>query len=259
MYNDYLNFLNTIDNIESINFKSNEKYNAILEHVSYDSGKEYLTFIENEHSYISFQNILEFVNINDAYGVPNMEKFECNNGKILYCSPTSLRYVYHSLTILNYYKDLNIDSIVEVGCGYGGLFLAISYFSKLLNIKINNYHLIDFPDVCTLIKKYIKINENVIDNKINYFLHSCYDYKNTLLEKDLFLISNYCFTEISIENRNDYIENLFDKIKNGFIIWQTIFGLDISYTGIIKKSIKQIIDEKPQTANLVQKNYFVYF
>ena len=75
----------------------------------------------------------------------------------------------------------------------------------------------------------------------------------------LFLNSNYCFTEIPGENRNGYINKLFSKIKNGFIIWQTIFGLDISKVNTINKSIKNIIEEKPQTANAQYPNFFVYF
>ena len=261
MYNEYLSFVANINdnNIKSINFKSNNEYNHILEHVSYEQGKQYLNLIENEFSYISYKNILEFININDKYGIPNKFHFEYKNGEMLYCSPTSLRYIYHSLIILNYFKETKLKSMVEIGCGYGGLFIAICYFSKVLNIEINNYHLIDFPYVCNLIKNYIKINENELENKINFVLHDCNNYKNTCLENDLFLISNYCFSEITDENRNNYIEHLFDKIKNGFIIWQTVFGLDINKTVIIKKSIQQIVEEKPQTASVEKKNYFVYF
>jgi len=262
MYNDYILFLKNItpDNVREFNFKSNNKYNTILEHVSYDQGKQYLTLIENEFSEITFELLEKYVKLNDTYGNPNCENFTSKNGQILVSSATSLRYIYHALLILNYLKEVNLKSIVEVGCGYGGLYLAICYFSDILNIEINNYHFIDFPEVNKLIDNYIKINETSLNKKINYYLHNCFEYGDSIKEdNELFLISNYCFTEISQEHRTNYINKLFNKVKNGFIIWQTCFGLEISYVESINKDIKQITKENPQTASEYKPNYFVYF
>ena len=131
MYMNYLNFIRTINknNIHNINFKSNEKYNSILEHVSIEQGIEYLNLIKIEFEYITYENIIGFVNINDKYGFPSKYNFEYTpNHEMIHASPTSLRYIYHSLIILNHFKKTNLTSIVEIGCGYGGLFLAICYF-----------------------------------------------------------------------------------------------------------------------------------
>jgi len=259
MYEKYLNYVGNIDINEILksNFKSTNQYNCILEHVSYELGLQYLKLIENEFSNIKQDDIIIFIKQNDKYGCPNIGNFTCKDGKIISCSPTSLRYVYHSLIILEHFKKTNLTSIVEVGCGYGGLFLAICYFSKILNIKIDNYYLIDFPEVCNLIDNYLKINAEFVN--INYSLHNCNEYGKNIAEKDLFLISNYCFTEITSENRNNYIINLFEKIKNGFIIWQTCLGADIGDIKLIKKNIINVIYEKPQTAFLEKPNFFVYF
>jgi hypothetical protein len=146
--------------------------------------------------------------------------------------------------------------MVEIGCGYGGLFIAICYFSKLLNINIENYYIIDFPEVCSLIDNYIKLNSEIINTK--YSLHYCNKYGKDITEEKLFLISNYCFTEISEEHRNNYISEIFNKIKNGFIVWQTVFGLRIDKLNIINKNIENVFEEKPQTCTPENKNYFVY-
>jgi hypothetical protein len=258
MYHDYISFVKTINetNIQNINFKTNSQYNNILEHVTYEEGKQYLKLIENEFDYVTFDNINDFVKINDKYGNPELKMFVNKDGKNLISSSTSLRYVYHSLLILDYYKNTKLLSMVEIGCGYGGLCLAINYFSNLLNIKIDNYYLIDLPEVCNLIDNYLKLNKENI--QINYSLNNCYEYGKNINENNLFLISNYCFTEIEDEHREKYIKYLFDKIQNGFICWQTCFGLNINETTILNKKITKLVLEKPQTS-IHGPNYFVYF
>ena len=262
MYSNYTKFVNDIINSDNFSFKSNKLYNSILEHVSVEQGKSYIfliqQFILENFPEITFENINEYLLINDKFGYPTKENFVYNDKEIL-CSPTSLRYVLHSLVILKHIKDTNSTKIVEVGCGYGGLFLAINYFSKLLNIKIDNYYFIDLPEIINLIKKYLLLNEKNININITYSFHSANSYGNDIDDNNLFLISNYCFTEIDSEHRNNYINYLFPKLTNGFIIWQTVFNLPISNVNMIKKNIINIVEEYPQTASQDNKNYFVYF
>jgi len=160
MYSNYTEYLKTINNVAQSNFKSNPIYIDMLDHVSFDLGCEYLKLIETEFPYITKEQIIEFLNINDKYGNP--VKYNFNNDKIN-GNATSIRYIYHALLILNYYKNINSTEIVELGCGYGGLFLALCFYSKILNIKINKYYFIDFPEACNLIKNYISLNKNVFD------------------------------------------------------------------------------------------------
>ena len=261
MYNNYLRYLNSIldQNIKNLDFKCNKDYIQILEHVNYDLGVEYIEFIENEFgNIISFENISDFININDKYGSPLTFLFHfLFYNKNIRCSPSNLRYIYHALVILHHFKKTNLKSIVEIGCGYGGLCLAIVFFANILNIEINEYHLCDFPEVCHLTNRYLKIN-NI---NIKFIFHDCHQYGQTIHNNELYLISNYCFTAISDEHRQNYVKYLFDKIKHGFIVWQTFFGVDIQHaSAIIKKPILSIIEEKPQTCNdKVKKNYFVSF
>lgn len=260
MYNNYLTYLKSISdqNLEKLDFKSNEHYTEILEHVNYDLGVQYVELIENEFGkIISFENISNFIEKNDKYGFPKTFVFDFRSyQKNITCSPSTLRYIYHALVILDHFKKTGMKSIVEIGCGYGGLCMAIIFFADLLNIQIDEYHLCDFPDVCHLIDKYLKIN-NI---QIKYILHDCNQYGQTISNHELYLISNYCFTTISDEDRQKYVKYLFDKIKHGFLIWQTVFGAEIEFaTTIIKKSITCIIGEKPQTCNHHKKNHFVLF
>jgi len=264
MYNSYINYAQNITqhNISTINFKSNNNYNGILEHVSNEQGKEYIDLINETITSvfpeISIEDIKGYLILNDKYGDPKKHTFILSDNSTVRCSPTSLRYVYHSLLILHYYKFRNNKlDIVEVGCGYGGLFLAINHFAPILNISIGHYYFIDLPEICDLINNYISAHRDMIN--ISYSTHSAFKYGSEIDKTDLFLISNYCFTEIEQKHRDKYIEILFPKVMHGFIVWQTIFGLPIAYTSMLYKQIYKIEEESPQTATVMQKNHFVYF
>ena len=195
MYSGYQNIVSNIINTNNLDFKSNKSYNSILEHVSYEQGKSYISLIiriiNEEFKEISFENINNYLLMNDKYGNPTKHKFMYNNFEIN-CSPTSLRYVFHSLLILKYFKNVNTKKIVEVGCGYGGLFLSINHFAKILNVEIDKYYFIDLPVVTNLIKKYLELHNNNIN--INYSIESAYNYGTDINDNELFFISNYCFT-----------------------------------------------------------------
>jgi hypothetical protein len=150
-----------------------------------------------------------------------------------------------------------LKHIVEIGCGYGGLFLAINFFAHELNIQIDEYFLIDLEDNINLINMYLMEHSNVIN--INYITKKAHNYGADIDSNDLFLISNYCFTEIDNISRNRYIEYLFDKVVSGYIIWQTYFGVTKHDVDILNKNIIDISDELPQTADEICKNYIVLF
>jgi hypothetical protein len=256
MYKDYEKVIELFLNydISNVVFKNNNYYNGILEHVSCEQGIKYLELILNEFPNISYEYIVEFVKINDRIGFPKKYTYIINNTQ-LECSPSSLRYIYHSLLILKHYKEKNQKEIVELGCGYGGLFLAISFFSNILEINIEKYYMIDLPIVCKLISKYLELNKDFIS--IKYEILESSEYGSNLHSKDLFLVSNYCFSEIEKVHRDLYIKNLFPKINSGFVIWQTSFT-PFHYADEIFKN-KIVKEEKPQTANETLKNYFIYF
>ena len=261
MYDKFMNYVAENDHvpISDFRFKTHDSFTYILEHVSNEKGAEYLALIETEFREIHEKNIQEFVTINDKYGCPNVYHYRMKSGKNIIASPTTLRYIYHALLILKHYQATqSTQSMVEVGCGYGGLFLAICYYSKCLNIVIGGgYYMIDFPQVGRLIHKYLKAHEETINN-IHYQIHDCSKYGNDM-ENNLFFISNYCFTEISEEVRQKYITLLFPKVQHGFIIWQTVFQVPIYKTNTLLKTIWNVEEERPQTTSQEYKNYFVRF
>ena len=262
-YQNYINYITSITDLSNSDFKKNPNYTEILEHVSYELGIQYLNLIELEFTNINYNNIIDYININDKYGNTNKYTYTYKQNRFL-SSPTSLRYIYHALVILQHYKNTNCKNMVEVGCGYGGLCLAINFFSKINNVCIDNYNIIDIPEVVNLIKKYIILNKSYIQTNMIY--HNSDTYGSDVADNMLFFISNYCYTEISEIYNKNYSHILLPKVKNGFIAWQsspTTFPIE-NANKITGKLISSIIEEKPQTVSSSAKicgytNYFVYF
>lgn len=262
MYNNYTNYLTNVNDTIISSFKSNMAYKGILEHVSFDHGQQYLQLILNEFSFINEEKIKNYCVLNDKYGMPNKRNF-AKDGFVINCSPTSLRYVYHSLLILKHLKETNCNNIVEVGCGYGGLCLAINYFMSDFEVNVEMYNIIDLSQPLNLIKKYLSLHKEFI--KTNMAFHYSSTYGKSIENNKLFFISNYCYTEISKEYNSNYTTILMPKVLHGFIIWQN-GGNKGSYPvknakDIIKKEIKNVEEERPQTdaGHDIYKNYFVYF
>ena len=139
----------------------------------------------------------------------------------------------------------NID-IIEIGGGYGGLCFYIYKLAHLFNIKINTYSIFDLQIVLALQKKYLE-NLNIIN--VNYVeLDNIQNiYKNS------FLISNYAFSEISLDLQKKYTNNVLNPyISYGFLTWNFID----TYNFIDNKNMT-IETEIPLTGS--KKNKYIYF
>jgi hypothetical protein len=255
MYSNYLKYIEGIidDDDESMTFKSNPEYNIVLENVTKNSGTDYLILIEQEFPEVSFQSIRSFININDKYGGSMKSIFTTTSMKLLYCSPTNFRYIYHALLILKKIKDEQLTEIVELGSGYGGLCLAIQFFSKLLDISIKNYTMVELNEPARLIQKYMNMHIEhlhipltIVDDKLDGYEKG---------DNQLF-VSNYCFTAINQTYRKIYIDTIIKDSESGFIVWQTCFGQTKESANLLLKKL-DIFEEKPQTAPLYAKNLFV--
>jgi hypothetical protein len=272
LYQAYINYIKelNLNDLSNSNFKSNPIYNAMLEHVTYELGEEYLSLILTEFSNITYENIIDFCHINDKYGGTNKVTYFYNDNKQrtwpkknIHCSPSSLRYIYHALIIIDHYKNTLCENIVEIGCGYGGLCLAINFFAKLNNIYIKDYNIVDIKEVCNLIEKYLDINRSHVHTNIIY--HTSDTYGQNIINNNLFLISNYCYTEIDQYDNKKYTDILLAKSIHGFFVWQN-GGANGAYPieqaeQITGKKIMNVIEEKPQTDTDtgIHKNYFVYY
>jgi hypothetical protein len=115
--------------------------------------------------------------------------------------------------------------------------------------------MIDFPEVCNLIKKYLNYHKDNIH--IEYELHDSSMFGSDIEDENLYFISNYCFTEIHEEYRQKYVSSLFNRVKDGFILWQNN-GVSIENIPKYISAIYEIEPEKPNTC-LDGKNYHVFF
>jgi len=242
-YSGYCSFITSISDRGDLNsFKSSNEYRGILEHVSPEYGSEYIEYI-NEYTNITEEDMEGFCRINDSIGNPIVTDYG-----FITASPTSLRYIFHSHIIFRHIQSLNHTSvdIVEVGGGYGGLCLAIHYFSKRYNIRINSYTIVDLKAASDLQRLYLE--KTIPEANIR-----CVDaetFGKNIDRNNMFLISNYCFSEISAEYQKQYITHLFPKVAHGFMAWNCIepynFGFNI-----------RIEEERPNTGGMYNK--YIYF
>jgi len=247
-YSDYVKTLCETKNLA--NFKQNPKYTYMLEHVSYSHGYGYIKEILSKTK-ITKDEIKEFCNKNDSIGEPN---------KVVYdeylpdfsVSPTSLRYIYHSHLILTHMKAIeqitnkHQTEIIELGGGYGGLCIAIHHFAQKYEVNIKSYKICDLPNIIDFQKIYL----NIVEPSLQIEFINAFTYGEHINCNSMFLISNYCFSELSKENQNHYIKNLFPKVSHGFIAWNFIplynFGFNMHDE-----------PEVPNTGN--DCNKYVYF
>lgn len=202
-------------------FKKHPKYNHILEHVCDDYGYHYLRvildFFEIPPYYVQL-----FGKMNDEQGNPQKTLYRELGVEI---SPTSLRYICHALIILSHMKSCNLSkvNVVEVGCGYGGLALAISFFCGRFQITIDEYTCIDLPGPLKLQQQYLQGASIPLQMRFE----SAHTFGRNLERNDYFLISNYCFSEISDDLQKKYLQILFPKCTHGFLTWNHIDVYDI--------------------------------
>ncbi len=225
-------------------FKSDPAYNVILEHVSEDLGEEYLSLIKGEFSTVYDDNkkiLIELAKENDRYGKPA----KCSISDFTVCSPTNLRYIYHSLLILKAAKSWGKDAIdmIEIGGGYGGLCYYLHRLSDVFDVTIKSYSIFDIPTVCKLQKEYLRSFSIDIQ---------AFGVDEFELNKDSFLVSNYAFSELPEDLRGDYTDRIISPFAScGFLAWNMIDVYDF-----VSNADIDIYEERPLTGN---KNKFVYF
>jgi len=251
IYEKYTNYIKEIikNDKKKWDFKSNELYNHILEHIPKIIGYQYFSEIKKNfyNFYINNKNFLiKLCNKNDMYGKPL--KIEFNN--FTKCSSTNLRYILHSLLILTFMKKNNLKyiDIIEIGGGYGGLSFYLHNISRLFNIKIKSYCIFDLPNVSLLQKSYLKaLNAS---NNMNFYQID--NYKD--LKPNSFLISNYAFSEISMVLQKEYTLKILNPyVSYGFLIWNIIPIYDFIDNKIISHEL-----EYPDTSRN-KTNYYVTF
>ncbi len=239
MYDSYVGVVRSQLNMispEFWNFKSNQSYRAILEHVSVDQGLQYMNLSEQK---VDLDDFVDTFAQNDKYGEPvraslNRKGFEST-------SPSNARYLYHSLLIKEHYEKFPTKNIVEIGGGFGGL----CYFLK--SMVDCNYHIFDLPDVMQLQERYLAAH-NISCKFLDF---------NSELPDDFFLISNYCYSEIPDKSIRDKYKKVIDKSSGGFMLWNApAMRNDVSLEETFGS---RIIESRPENPLTGRGNLEIYW
>ena len=184
-------------------FKSHPAYRHVLEHVSYEEGKQYLDEIE-----IDYKDKLDEIKENDALGTP----VTCTYDGVGTISPTTVRYLKNTSDIVTKFGT-SFNSIVEIGGGYGGLCKVLSSF-----VDFEQYLLLDLEECNMLSRKYLS----------HFDLPTMSYQAEEIVElEDRFdlLISNYALSECNRETQMMYIEK-FVKKSDKFYLMHNDFHAD---------------------------------
>jgi len=269
-YESHQKFIQSIVNqpIVQRSFKQEPQYMEVLENVSKEYGIQYLHYIETDYPMVTFDILRKYVNTNDKYGNANKTIFTTQDKKLLYCSPTSLRYLYHALVLINVYKSSGCRNMVELGSGYGGLYLAVHIVLPLFtDVIIDKYVMIDLQDSCVLTGSYLKVH--VEDTIVPYEIIEGVDARDTgdvfsriIPPNNSFFVSNYCLSALSVELQTQYRIQLLDHCSHGWVTWQTCFGDSVENAKTLLGKPEEsytIVPEKPQTAPYLIENYWIYW
>jgi putative sugar O-methyltransferase len=186
------------------NFRKNEVYRMILEHINRKTGQLYLNEIKKTYS--DLLKSIDKIKENDLYGNPDIYEYE-HIGKIC---PSTLRYTKVLADLLNTFHLLDGLKIVEIGVGYGGQCRIINSISKP-----KEYTLIDIKPALLLAQCYLD----------GYILSSSMKYKTmNELQKEEYdlIISNYAFTELKREIQDVYLEKVILNSKCGYITYNEV-------------------------------------
>lgn len=214
----------------------------MLEHVDSGLGYKYFALLKSECA-MPNESILEFCTMNDRIGNPTMQMIPELSTDI-FISGTSLRYLYHGWLILKHMTPNS--SVVEVGCGYGGLCLAIDFLSKQTQRPVRSYACLDLDGPLTLQRRYLANFE--LSFPVSF--HSSSTYGSSIEGDGHFLVSNYCFSEIDDVHQMRYIQTLFPKIAHGFLAWNRIPVYNFG---------KRILRTEPERPKTFRTNMFVFF
>jgi len=205
-------------------FKRDNNFRSILEHVSYEQGIEYISYIKQLIAENTLENLAwnKYVE-NDIYG--NTIKFnyanqlnDIQNIDITTISPSTLRYICFGLQIYNYIKQIGKKeiSIIEVGGGYGGQCKVLFDICSQFGVNIKTYTLIDLESMSKLQQKYLtKLN---VKNIVTLSNVECL---NKLVDTYDLFISNYALGEFTTDVQNFYIKNILNRCTNYFITWNS--------------------------------------
>lgn len=181
-------------------FKASGLYQLILEHVSFEQGRQYLDLIIEQSPELLEK--MDSFRKNDAIGHPNTYFYD----PIGIISPTTLRYIKVASDLkLLFGSSLNGSSIIEIGGGYGG---QCKIMSDLFQFK--KYTIVDLPGPLALTKKFLEAQN------ISNVTYKTFDEVISDETFDL-IISNFAYTECSSEMQEKYAREILAHSKRGYM------------------------------------------
>ncbi len=207
-------------------FKSDPRYQLVLEHVDHYQGVRFLQHTEQEYA-AYWPKVLDLlpalVTVNDQYGKPMTDRFHEVG---VTCSPSNFRYLSQALRLLTHAAEVASGRIhvIELGGGYGGLALYVNRLAHLFpSVEIDAYSIVDLPEAGVVQAKTagaLSVPIYVVNGLSEISLGICRD----LSEAPRFLFSAYAFSEFDEDTRNWYAEHLVKHCEHGVVIWNFTNG-----------------------------------
>jgi len=186
-------------------FKRDERYTAILEHVSPALGGEYLAELTRRWRLLVPHIDWVAVQKLDSIGNPRKSVYD-----LMELSPTTLRYIFYGLYILSLQSKKALR-IVEIGGGHGGQCYILHVLAPLFNIKIESYTIIDIKEVVALQNKCL----SKLGIPCTYLPANSY---MTGLGKYDLCMSNYALGELPLRVQTDYLR-VVEASDRHFFVW----------------------------------------
>jgi len=250
-------------------FKQDPTFFQYMEHVSKEHGAQYLQCIETQYPQVTFEALRAFVQTNDRYGGSTkfIFTFHCTvsqSTKLLYCSPSTLRYAFQALLTLDYMSKTECRCLVEWGAGYGGMFLAVQAFAGLFypDGGLDQVVLVEMPEVVPLLTAYVAAataapTALAAPSSVSYHIVSANGELPPV--QGAFFVSHFCFTELDASEQAR-IRGWMGACAHGLLTWQTCFGDAVEGAGsLLGVNVERTEEEVPATAPSHVKNHYVYF
>jgi hypothetical protein len=208
-------------------FKSDFRYQRVLEHVDHFQAVRFLDHIEHEYP-AYWSDVVKLLPAiaaeNDRYGKPYGDRFHEVD---LTCSPSNMRYLSQALRLLTHVVEVGMSRVhvVELGGGYGALALYVHRLAHLFpSIEIDAYSIVDLPEAGIVQAKMmgaLGVPIHVVNGLSETALGVCLD----LSDAPRFLFSAYAFSEFDTETRDWYAERIARHCEHGVIIWNFVRGV----------------------------------
>ena len=216
-------------------FKQDPRYTAILEHVPPEHGEEYVDSIQ---AYELSSELIEEFKENDSIGGANLVEYDKPFGRI---SPSTLRYIQNALDISYFFGEGELNKIVEIGGGYGGLCKTISCLCDF-----DEYHIYDIEPASKLQKKYLdKFGIEVVHHNI----------PEEIKDVDL-LISNYAYSELGEKLQDLYYNNVIINAKKVYMI---LNRGQVSREVLLKRAQKDFVIKLEKVLDFWPPNGYLYY